>query len=452
MKKLAYTILISAGLAVTVCAQEKVWTLDNCMRYAVENSPKSRQQRYTNDTYKAEYQSAIASLFPSVGTSVGAAYNWGRSIDPETNTYSNTSTFNNAYSVSASLPVFDGGVLINTLRSARVNRSIGLQEKRKTEDDIALNTMQAFIDVLYYQGMVKLAGEKLAESNRALYKVRRQEELGQKSKADVSQLDAQVAADDYNLTHQQNLHQTALLSLKNYMNLPADQTIEVDTVIREVEELLVPESVDAIYAQAAETNPTAVKAALDLKQARLQHLIYKGYSFPTISLSAGISTNYFRMLSGESEAPVFKDQFKNNRGEYLSFTLNIPLFDGLYRRTNVRRARNQVRIAQEMQTETLRQLQTAVEQAVLDRDGFAKEVIQMDKQVKAIELAYQITYRKFEEGVMSSLDLQTSANTLLLSQANLLQRRLMYLVKCKLVDYYKGLPLIEPVNENKNVN
>lgn len=97
-------------------------------------------------------------------------------------------------------------------------------------------------------------------------------------------------------------------------------------------------------------------------------------------------------------------------------------------------------------------MQTAVEQAVLDRDGFAKEVIQMDKQVKANELAYQITYRKFEEGVMSSLDLQTSANTLLLSQANLLQRRLMYLVKCKLVDYYKGLPLIEPVNENKNVN
>lgn len=447
MKRILLIVIISAGYLTGTLAQEKHWTLNDCMRYAVENSPKSKQQRYTNDTYKAEYQSAIASLFPSVSASVGAAYNWGRSIDPETNTYSNTSTFNNAYSVYASLPIFDGGVLVNTLRSARVTRSIGRQSAQKAEDDIALNTMQAFMDVVYYQGMLKLAVDKLAESNRALYKIKRQEELGQKGKADVAQLEAQAAADDYNLTHQQNLYNTAVISLKNHMNFPSEAPIKVDTLIREVEELLTPESVDAIYTQASEHNPLAVKAALDLKQAHLQHLIYKGRTLPTLSLSAGVSTNYFRMLSGDAVSSSFNNQFKNNRGEYVSFSLSIPLFDGLYRRTNVRRARNQVRIAQEQQTETLRELQAAIEQAVLDREGFAKEVVQMDKQVKANQLAYQVTLRKFEEGLMSPLDLQTSGNTLLVSQANLLQRRLMYLIKCKLVDYYKGLPLVETVDK-----
>ena len=93
-------------------------------------------------------------------------------------------------------------------------------------------------------------------------------------------------------------------------------------------------------------------------------------------------------------------------------------------------------------TAILRQLQTAVEQSVLDREGYAKEAIQMDKKVKSDELAYRVTLRKYEEGLMSTLDVQTSANTLLESKANLLQKRLMYLLKSKLVDYYKGKPLI----------
>ncbi|MDB8915065.1 TolC family protein, partial [Parabacteroides merdae] len=110
--------------------------------------------------------------------------------------------------------------------------------------------------------------------------------------------------------------------------------------------------------------------------------------------------------------------------------------------TNMRRARNNVRIAYEKQTETLRQLQKDVEQAVLDREGYAKETIQMEKKVKADALAYQITLRKFEEGLMSPLDVQTNATILLNSKADLLQRRLLYIMKCRQVDYYKGQPLI----------
>ena len=109
--------------------------------------------------------------------------------------------------------------------------------------------------------------------------------------------------------------------------------------------------------------------------------------------------------------------------------------------TNARRYRNNLRIAQETRTEVLRQLRTAVEQSVLDREGYAKEAIQMDKKVDSDALAYRVTLRKYEEGLMSPLDVQTSANTLLESRANLLQKRLMYLLKSKLVDYYKGKPL-----------
>ena len=429
MKKIILTTALSFALVASVMAQDKIWSLDDCMRYAVENSPKVKQQLYTNNTYKAEQQSAIASFLPSISTQVDAQYRFGRSVDPETNTYVNTSTFNNGYGAYASLPLFRGGQLINQWRLANVNRHMGRNDLQKQKDDLAINIMDAFITVVYYQGLVKMCSEKLEDSQRLLYKTRRQEE-------------SQVAGDDYNLTHQQNLYNTAMMTLKNAMNYPSDLALDVDTVVPPVRDILAEESVSAIQDYAMANNPTALQADFQLKASKMNYLITKGKLLPSLSVEAGITTSYFENLKAENAPVAFKNQFKNNRGEYIYFSFSFPLFDGLSRITNMRRARNNVRIAYEKQTETLRQLQKDVEQAVLDREGYAKETIQMEKKVKADALAYQVTLRKFEEGLMSPLDVQTNATTLLNSKADLLQRRLLYTMKCRQVDYYKGQPLI----------
>jgi outer membrane protein len=439
--KLVTALLLTSFFPAT--AQEKVWNMNDCMRYAVDHSPAVRQQAYAYDTYKAEYASSVASFFPSVNTGVSGQYNFGRAVDPETNTYTNTTTFNNYYEGYASLPLFRGGQLVNQWRLAKNNRQMGLNDIRKAQDDLALNTMEAFVNVVYYLGTVRFAAEKLEESNRTLYKARRQEELGLKGMADVAQIEAQAAGDDYVLTRQQNLYRTALLKLKEYMNYPYELELEVDTTVAAADYLYSGEEIGDIYRHAEATNPAALQAAYKLKASQMQHLIQKGRLFPSISLSAGIHTSYYENLMSETASEVFRSQFRNNRGEYIAVNFSFPLFDGLVRLTDARRARNNVRIAREQQTETLRQLQTAIEQSVADREGFAKESVQMEKKLKADELAYRVTLRRFEEGLMSPIDLQTSANTLLESKANLLQKRLMYLLKCKQVNYYKGEALIE---------
>lgn len=422
--------------------QERIWTVEDCMQYAVENSQIVKKQIHTNDTYKAEYNSAVASFFPSLSAGVSAQYNYGRAIDPGTNTYVNTTTFNNYYEGYASLPVFDGGQLINQFRLAKANRQAGMNDLQKAKDDLALNTMEAFVNVVYYKGTVRFAKEKLDESNRTLYKIRRQEELGLKGKADVAQVEAQVAGDDYNLTHQSNLYNTALLKLKEYMNFPYNEDLAVDTTSVILDYAFMNESVEELYDFARETNPTALQAEYQVKASRLQHLIQKGKLLPTLTFSAGIYTSYYDNLKAATPPSSFNSQFRNNRGERIALTLSLPLFDGLTRVREVRRARNNVRIAEEQQSEVLRQLETAIEQSVLEREGYAKESFQMEKKLKSDEIAYQVTLRKFEEGLMSPIDLQTSANTLIESKANLLQRQLMYLLKSRQVDYYKGKPLI----------
>ena len=356
MKKIATITIISLNIVVSTIAQNDRWNMDACMRYAIENSPKVKQQIYTNNTYKAEQQSAIASFLPSIGTEIDAQYRFGRSVDPETNTYVNTSTFNNGYGAYLSLPLFKGGQLINQLRLANVNRYMGKNDLRKQKDDLAIDVMNAFVSVLYYQGLVKMCAEKLLESERLLYKTRRQEELGLKGKADVAQIESQVAGDDYNLTHQQNLYNTALISLKNKMNYPLDSILNVDTVIPVINSFFEQEVISEIQDCAIANNPTALQAAFQLKTSRMNYLIMKGKLFPSITLQAGVSTSYFENLKSTNTPVAFKDQFKNNRGEYIYLNFSLPLFDGLSRITNLRRARNNIRIAYEKQTEVLRQL------------------------------------------------------------------------------------------------
>ncbi|MDH6356477.1 TolC family protein [Parabacteroides sp. PF5-9] len=442
MKKITYITCMVFGLMLKGQAQEKVWTLEECMQYAVDHSPKVHIEEHTHNTYKAEHAQSIASFLPAISTQVSAGYGFGRSVDDNYN-YTNTTNFSNGYEAYTNLTLFSGGQLINGWRLARVNEKLGKNDIQKAKDDLAIKVMAAYVDVLYYEGTSRYAAEKLEESTRNFYKVTREQELGLKGKADVVQLEAQVAEDDYFLTNQQNLYNTSLLTLKDYMNFPFDEKFQVDTTLINDVSLPANDQIDDILDFALENNPTALQLKHKLKASQMQHLIEKGKLLPTISVSAGIYTDYYKDLKSKDTQVPFSDQLSNKRREYITFRLSFPLFDGLRKITSVKRARNNVRIVREQQTETIRQLQTAIEKAVLDREGYAKEMIQMEKKTTSDQYSYHVTLRKFEEGLMSPLDLQNSSNILLQSRANLLQRKLMFLIKCKEVDYYKGEPLVK---------
>ena len=441
MRKGYIITLLALSLFGRMEAQEKSWTMEDCMQYAVNNSLSVKKQLHKADSYQAEHKAAIASFFPSASANIGAQYNYGRTIDPETNTYNNVSTFNNSYGASMSIPLFMGGRLINQWLMSKSNRRMGVNDVEKAKEDLALQTMQCFLDAVYYKGTIQMAQEKQEESNRTLYKTRRQAELGQKGRADIAQFEAQAAADDYSLTHQTNLYNSAMIKLKEIMNYPADSALTLDSIVPQLNYLPAIENVSEIFDYASNNNTKALQADYQLKQSRYNYRISKGQLLPSIYFNAGVSTNYFKNLSSETKATPFGEQFSNNRGEYLGFTLSFPLFDGLSKVTSLRKSRNNLRIAEETKSEVLRQLHSAIEQSVLDRQGYAKEAIQMQKKVESDKIAYDVTKKKYEEGLMSPIDVQNSAATLLSSKADLLQKKLLYLMKCKLVDYYKGKPL-----------
>lgn len=422
-------------------AQTKTWELDSCMAYAVEHATDVKREVVNARQRKQDYQKAVTDFLPSVAGGVQGQYAWGRNIDPETNTYNHVTTFNNYYQLYASLNVFDGFATINAFKQAKLARAYSTTAMQKVRDDKAIDVMQKFVDAAYAEASIQIASDKLAESKRLLGKMQRLYELGEKGRPDVVQMESQVAEDEYNLTHQKHVAQQCLLTLKSAMNFPVEEELRLVTNGKQVNESF-PINHETVYQNFLNASPDVKSAEYEVEKARYDYKIAKGRLLPSLSLSGGISTNFYRNLSQGGQYEGFASQFRNNRGEYLALTLSIPIYDNVAWHS-VKKARNDWQLAQVNLEETKRKLHDHIAQAVMDAEGYAKELEQMDKKVASDSLVYYMSSRKFEEGMLSTFDLHTAAQTLLESRIKQLQMQMLLVIKQRLVDYYQGKNLIK---------
>lgn len=419
----------------------KNWGLDSCMTYAVEHATDVKREVINARQRKQDYQKAVTDFLPSVAGGVQGQYAWGRNIDPETNTYNHVTTFNNYYQLYASLNVFDGFATINAFKQAKLARAYSTTAMQKVRDDKAIDVMQKFVDAAYAEASIQLASDKLAESKRLLAKMQRLYELGEKGRPDVVQMESQVAEDEYNLTHQKHVAQQSLLTLKSAMNFPVEEELRLVTNGKQVNESF-PINHETVYQNFLNASPDVKSAEYEVEKARYDYKIAKGRLLPSLSLSGGISTNFYRNLSQGGQYEGFASQFRNNRGEYLALTLSIPIYDNVAWHS-VKKARNDWQLAQVNLEETKRKLHDHIAQAVMDAEGYAKELYQMNKKVVSDSLAYYMSSRKFEEGMLSTFDLHTVAQTLLESRIKQLQMQMLLIIKQRLVGYYQGKNLIK---------
>ena len=205
---------LSAGIARAqepldgVADGPRVMTLRDCMAYAISNSTKIRIQQAAIGDAQIDRRDAALKLFtPQISAQTYAYYNFGRSIDPQTNTYFNTTSFHNNYGVSAGYDLFDGFQAVNNYKISKTGMLIADSQEKQVEADICLAVMEAYYNVVYYKRLCDVYEEQVATAESALAKARRQEELGQKGHADVIQMEADLADRQYDLTNTYNMYQ-----------------------------------------------------------------------------------------------------------------------------------------------------------------------------------------------------------------------------------------------------
>ena len=443
-RKLFISVCVAAiGLfAVNAGAQEpRVMNLHDCMEYAISNSTKMRiQQAAVGDAQIDRRDAALALFTPQISANTYAYYNFGRSIDPQTNTYFNTTSFHNNYGVSAGYDLFDGFKAVNNYKISKTGLLIADSQEKQVEADICLAVMEAYYNVVYYKRLVDVYEEQVSVAEQALVKARRQEELGQKGHADVVQMEADLADRQYDLTNTRNMYESQRMTLADLMFWPLDEELVIDTSmpVWQAEQGVADEAVSF----ALEHNPAVKIASMQELNAKRELNTAKWQTLPSLGLYAGWSTSYYT-YQGSQTAP-FQAQFKNNGGEYVEVSLSIPIWNRMSKHSTISRKQHALEKASATLDQTLRDVESEVRRAVQDRDGAATAYRQAQRKAEVQEEAYTLNLKKLEQGLISPLEFQTANNNYLKAQADEMDSLFKYLIKQAVVRYYNG---VEYVNQ-----
>ena len=443
--------------AVSVCASgQTAMSLHDCMEYAISNSTKVRiQQAAIGDARIDRRDAALALFTPQINAQTYAYYNFGRSIDPQTNTYFKTTSFHNNYSISAGYDLFDGFRAVNNFKISKTGLQIANSKEKQAESDICLAVMEAYYNVVYYKRLCDIYEEQVSVAEQALTKARRQEELGQKGHADVIQMEADLADRQYDLTNAVNMYKNQNMTLADLMFWPVDEELNIVTDFRsfagaqddnivqddnDVSSVILSDSEESIVNFALEHNPGIQIAKWQELNAKRELNTAKWQFMPSIGLYAGWSTSYYSYKGAETAS--FRSQFKNNGGEYVELTLSIPLWDRLHRHSTVSKKRNALAVAQANYDQTRRDVESEVRRAIMDRDGAATAYMQAQHKAEVQAEAYTLNLKKLEQGLISPLEFQTANNNYLKAQADEMNSLFKYLIKQAVVRYYNGVEYI----------
>ena len=459
----------STELQATQGGAAAAMTLRECMEYAVSNSTKMRIQQAAIGDAQIDRRDAALKLFtPSLSAQTYAYYNFGRSIDPQTNTYFNTTSFHNNYGLNAGYDLFDGFQAVNNYKISKTGLKIAASQEKQAEADICLAVMEAYYNVVYYKRIEDVCREQVAVAEQALAKARRQEELGQKGHADVIDMEAELADRQYDLTNTHNMYLDQKMVLADLMFWPMEDELVIDTELRSItgmqdgrssssalsnptatlgttatpadSPIILSDSAESIIAYALENNPSVQIASMQALNAKRELSTAKWQVLPSVGVYAGWSTSYYT-YQGSSTAP-FLDQFRNNGGEYVEVSLSIPIWNRLGKQSAISRKQHAFDKATAQLDQTRRDVESEVRRAIQDRDGAATAYLQAQRKAEVQQEAYNLNQKKLEQGLISTLEFQTANNNYLKSRADEMNSLFKFLIKAAVVKYYNGVDYI----------
>ncbi len=444
MKKIT---IVSAITLSFLCLQhlmaQETLTLKECMNHAVENAIKVKMQELQTDDASVARRDAILQAFtPAVEAGSSAQLSFGRTINPETNTYVTSATFGNSYSLNAGIYLFNGFSAVNNMKISKTALMMGIRQEELTQDEICLATMQAYYNAVYYQKLAYILEEQVNTACKAVTLAAKQEELGQKGHADVVEMEAELADREYQLVTARNQFADAMITLKDLMFWPMDQELTIDTSMTDVDEisfLSYADEAESVIDNALNSHPSIAIARGNMEKARFELNTARWKFSPSLYLSSGWSTSYYTYPGQEGYVPLpFWNQLKNNQGEWIGLSLSIPIYNRLTNHSQIRRKKNAYARASLEYEQKKRDIEAEVARAIQDRDGSAASFRQAERRASVQEEAYALNMRKFEQGLISPIDFQKASDNWLEAKATRLDALLKFYIRRSVVDYYNG--------------
>ncbi|MBQ1912295.1 MAG: TolC family protein [Bacteroidales bacterium] len=431
-------LIIALALAAPVDSLpdlSRPWSLAQCMDWAMENNLTVLQQEDNLQGREIDKNTAEMSWLPSVNASASENWSFGRGLGGN-NTYESGNTSSTSFSLGSNMTLFDGLATPRRIDLARLNLDAAVKDLEKARDDIRVSVAQGYVQILYNYEILDMAREQLVIDSLQVARLEGLFRSGKASAAEVSQQKASQAQSQLTLVQAENNLRASLLDLAQLLELPEWDGFNI--VRPEIE----PEPVylgtpDDIYADALGIRPAIKAEQLRLEGARKQVDIAKSSYSPSLSLSAGLGTNYYTSFSSTS----FWNQLSNNFSQYVGLSLSVPIFNKFSTRNQVRSAQLNLH-SQQLQLRRAEQnlykeIQQAWNGAVAAQAKWEAAKVATD----AARDAFELMQAKYENGKATLTEFNETRNRLVKSQSDAAQASYEYLFQTRLVQFYRGAPL-----------
>jgi outer membrane protein len=429
-------------------AQSRIWTLENCIDYALQNNIQIKQSELSIESGEALLLESKLNLLPSLNSSVSYSYNWGRYLDQALNFYVDRETRQGNLGLNANVVLFAGLQKQNAIKKQKIDFLASKYATDKMKDDISLMLTQAYLSILFNRELLKVAREQVVISEEQIARTEKLVAAGTLARGSLLEIQAQHASEELSVINYENSLDLAYLDLLQILDLPADTDFEIDVPVLDIEITGKLPELATVYALASERLPQIKKAELDVESAYKDVAIAKGRLSPTLSLISGWGTNYSSNFPDfDTTSPnfggvmAFGDQLRNNQSRYLGLNLNIPIFNGYQASTNVSLAKISATNAEYNYQLTVNTLRKNIEQAYSDARGAYKSYIATKQSLTSFQESYRYTEQKFAVGLSNSLDYNIAKTQLASVESELIRARYDFIFKQKILEFYMGLPL-----------
>jgi outer membrane protein len=417
----------------------RVWNLRQCVEYALNSNLVIHRSAYGVKTSKVDFDQSRWFRVPTLSGSLNYRFNWGRNVDPTTNDYTTEELRNLSPSIDASMMVFNGFRIHNSIRENGRAFYAAEHDLQKTKNDVMVNVTSLYITVIFNKEQLENARYQLASSQSQLDRVRKQVAAGALAKSEELNLDAQVATNEVNLVQRENALNLSILQLKQGLQIPATQSLDVEMIDIAVEDLVLDQSRDEVFDIARQIMPEIKSANLRVESSVFAMRSARGNLFPRLSLFASTGSNYSSRF--DINGYGYQDQLNDNIQRALGFTLSIPLLNNYQNRANVQRSiiNHEVAIISAKEAEnTLRQ---SVENAYNDAIASQKTYNASLRQVAAREEAFRMVTQRREAGAATAFEYQIAENDLFGAKSDLTRAKYDFIFRKKILDFYQGKPL-----------
>ena len=456
-------------------AQNKIWSLKDCMEYAFKNNVSLNQQRLTSEVSKVNYKQAKDNQLPNLNFSDAQEFNFGNTINSSTNQVVHQNTIGNYPSLSSSIVLFGGFKYINLVKENKFNYEASKLDIETQKNNLALNITAAYVQVLFEYDAVIIAQHQIDADSIQVSRMVKYVEVGQSPEDSLYQIEAQLATDKAAKVNAENQVELSNVQLEQLMELPVAPDFVIERPEQKELSVSTLASAGEIYKIAESILPDEKSAALKTKAVETDLVVSKAALMPSLSLSVGLNTEYYSALTRENyktiyqnetigylqsnpsqsvigpvpvttantQAYPFFDQYRDNFSQAIALSLSVPIFNNFKARNNIHLAKIAIENARLNEQAIKNNLRKNVEQAYTDQLAASKNYMATREQLIAETRAYTDMQKKLNVGLINVTDFLVEENNYYKVMLANLQAKYEYIFKTKVVDFYTGTPLIQ---------